>query len=200
LPCQSPAIALALDQQQAWLATGQDLPVAVNVSARCLQDPTFPAMVQDHLHRRGLMPQSLTLELTERAVMVDTERARTALYRLPRIGVRISIDDFGTGYSSLSYLKNLPVNELKIDRTFITNLGEHTDDAIVRSVIDLGHNLGLSVVAEGIETAKALDKLKHLGCDLAQGYFISRPLPAGEFMAWRQRRDARLFLDGRRAR
>jgi diguanylate cyclase (GGDEF)-like protein len=188
-------LALALDQQQAWLANGQDVPVAVNVSARCLQDPTFPATVQQHLGRRGLMPQSLTLELTERAVMVDTERARSALYRLRRIGVGISIDDFGTGYSSLAYLKNLPVNELKVDRTFITNLGEHTDDAIVRSVIDLGHNLGLSVVAEGIETAEALDKLKHLGCDLAQGYFISRPLPAGEFIAWRQRRDASVPAD-----
>jgi diguanylate cyclase (GGDEF)-like protein len=185
-PLTRRVLQLALDQQRAWLASGWEVPVAVNVSARCLQDRAFPAMVEQLLAERGLPARLLTLELTESTIMIDTVYARNALYRLRRAGVTLSIDDFGTGYSSLAYLKNLPVTELKIDRSFITNLGEHTDDAIVRSVIDLGHNLGLTVVAEGIETEAALEKLYHLGCDLAQGFFISRPLPADEFNLWLQ--------------
>jgi diguanylate cyclase (GGDEF)-like protein len=187
-PLTHRVLQLALDQQRAWLAAGREVSVAVNVSARSLQDRAFPAMVEKLLAERGLPARLLTLELTESTAMIDTEDARNALYRLRRVGVTLSIDDFGTGYSSLSYLKNLPVTELKIDRSFITDLGEHTDDAIVRSVIDLGHNLGLTVVAEGIETAAALMKLNKLGCDLAQGYFISKPIPAEEFNVWLQRR------------
>jgi diguanylate cyclase (GGDEF)-like protein len=187
-PLTRRVLQLALDQQRAWLAAGREVPVAVNVSARCLQDRAFPAMVEQLLAERGLPARLLTLELTESTIMIDSVYARNALYRLRRAGVTLSIDDFGTGYSSLAYLKNLPVTELKIDRSFITNLGEHTDDAIVRSVIDLGHNLGLTVVAEGIETAAALEKLYHLGCDLAQGFFIGKPLPADEFNLWLQQR------------
>jgi diguanylate cyclase (GGDEF)-like protein len=184
MPLTRRVLRLALDEQSHWLADGLEMPVAVNISARCLQDHAFPEMVEQLLRERQLPARLLTLELTESTVMIDTAHARTALYRLRRAGVTLSIDDFGTGYSSLSYLKNLPVTELKIDRSFITHLGDHTDNAIVRSVIDLGHNLGLTVVAEGIETETALAELRHLGCDLAQGYYIARPMPADQLSTW----------------
>ena len=124
----------------------------------------------------------LIFEITESLLLSDSEYVLQALMRLRTLGIELSIDDFGTGYSSLSRLKRLPVNELKIDQSFIKDMTDNFDDQIiVRSIIDLAHNLGLSVVAEGVETAEALDALKKLGCDIAQGYLISKPLPENDF-------------------
>ena len=157
---------------------------SVNLSARDLADPELPARVEQMLSR-GLPAQSLCLEITESAMMEEPQRALQTLQRLHDMGPRLSIDDFGTGYSSLAYLKRLPVHELKIDRSFVMNMERDLDDAkIVRSTIDLAHNLGLHVVAEGVETLKALKLLGALRCDEAQGYLIARPMPAGDFVAW----------------
>ncbi len=130
------------------------------------------------------------LEITESSLLADTPRTMTTIERLRRLGVQLSLDDFGTGYSSLSYLRRLPVTELKVDRSFVSNLLlDKQDEVIVRSTIDLGHNLGLDVVAEGIESSPVLDRLTELGCDIGQGYGISRPLPADLFDAWLQTTD-----------
>ena len=127
----------------------------------------------------------LTLELTETAVMTDRELALTVLQALDSMAVSLSIDDFGTGYSSMSYLKTLPVKELKIDRSFVMGMADDPDSAvIVRSAVDLGHNLGMTVVAEGVQDGRAQRKLADMGCDLVQGYHICRPLPAGELELW----------------
>ncbi|HET7867141.1 MAG TPA: EAL domain-containing protein [Burkholderiaceae bacterium] len=157
---------------------------SVNLSTRDLADPDLPARVEQLLSR-GLPAQSLCLEITESAMMEDPQRALQTLQRLHDMGPRLSIDDFGTGYSSLAYLKRLPVHELKIDRSFVMNMERDLDDAkIVRSTIDLAHNLGLHVVAEGVETLKALKLLGALRCDEAQGYLVARPMPAGDFAVW----------------
>jgi diguanylate cyclase (GGDEF)-like protein len=157
---------------------------SVNLSTRDLSDPELPARVE-MLLSRGLPAQSLCLEITESAMMDDPQRVLQTLQRLHDMGLRLSIDDFGTGYSSLAYLKRLPVHELKIDRSFVMNMERDLDDArIVRSTIDLAHNLGLYVVAEGVETLKALKLLGRLRCDEAQGYLIARPMPAAEFAVW----------------
>ena len=127
----------------------------------------------------------LILEITETSVMSDAEYAMRVLNRLSAMGLTLAIDDFGTGYSSLSYLKRLPVDEVKIDKSFVLNMQDDENDAvIVRSIIDLAGNLGLRVVAEGVETEDAWDALRDMGCDIAQGYFISRPLPADQLGAW----------------
>jgi EAL domain-containing protein (putative c-di-GMP-specific phosphodiesterase class I) len=129
--------------------------------------------------------QWLSLEVTESAIMADAAHAQAMLQFFRDIGLRISIDDFGTGYSSLSYLKKLPVDELKIDKSFVVNMATDKDDAtIVRSTIDLGHNMGLKVVAEGVENEAAWHMLKTWGCDLAQGYYVSAALPPGELVQW----------------
>jgi EAL domain-containing protein (putative c-di-GMP-specific phosphodiesterase class I) len=125
------------------------------------------------------------LEITESSVMSDAGYAMNVLARLSSMGVRLAIDDFGTGYSSLSYLKRLPVNEVKIDKSFVLNMQEDDNDAvIVRSIVDLGKNLGLRVIAEGVETAVAWNALKEMGCDIAQGYVLSRPMPSAQINAW----------------
>nr|MBA2723434.1 EAL domain-containing protein [Methylibium sp.] len=135
----------------------------------------------------GTLPLTLCLEITESAIMDDPQRALQTLERLHALGFKLSIDDFGTGYSSLAYLKRLPVDELKIDKSFVLNMESDLDDAkIVRSVIDLAHNLGLSVVAEGVETAKAWKMLQALGCDEAQGYLVAKPMPVEVFAQWMQ--------------
>jgi EAL domain-containing protein (putative c-di-GMP-specific phosphodiesterase class I) len=170
----------------AWNAAGVELTVAVNLSALDLFDPELPTYISGLLSEVGLPPSKLVLEITESAVMKDPAYALRILRDLKSRGVTLAIDDYGTGYSSLAHLKRLPVDELKIDKSFVLNLrNASTDDiVIVRSTIELGHNMGLRVIAEGVETAEAWDILKSLGCDMAQGYFISRPLPAGEFHAW----------------
>jgi diguanylate cyclase (GGDEF)-like protein len=168
-----------------WRTTGSEVGVAVNVSARNLLDLDLVDDLRALLAATELPANLLTLEITESSIMGDTSRTLHVLDDLAALGVRISIDDFGTGYSSLTYLKQLPVDEVKIDKSFVATM--HTDPgdaAIVRSVIDLGANLGLTVVAEGVETDTALALLRELGCPLAQGYFVSRPVPLAAFTEW----------------
>jgi EAL domain-containing protein (putative c-di-GMP-specific phosphodiesterase class I) len=137
------------------------------------------------LAERRIQPRHLQLEITEGVLMSDPVRATEALNALRGLGVEVSLDDFGTGYSSLSYLKQLPVDELKIDRSFVMSMAsDRSDAAIVRSVVDLAHGLGITVVAEGVEDERSLRLLAELGCDLMQGYHLSRPLPAGELEVW----------------
>jgi EAL domain-containing protein (putative c-di-GMP-specific phosphodiesterase class I) len=164
---------------------GFHLGLAVNLSTHDLLDTRLARRVDEHLRANGVDPGMLTLEITESSLLIDAPRARATINELNDVGVRMSIDDFGTGYSSLSYLRRLPVRELKIDRSFVANvLLDEQDEVIVRSTIDLGHNLGLEVVAEGVENNEVLDRLRGFGCDVAQGFCISRPLDAERFVSW----------------
>jgi EAL domain-containing protein (putative c-di-GMP-specific phosphodiesterase class I) len=164
---------------------GHHLKVSVNLSTRDLLDQDLPAKFADLLARHKLTPGSFCLEITESAIMDDPVRAQNTLERLSAMGLDLSIDDFGTGYSSLAYLKRLPVNELKIDKSFVLNMEKDEGDTkIVRSTIDLGHNMGLRVVAEGIESEAVWRLLAELGCDQGQGYFMSRPIPGDQMIAW----------------
>jgi diguanylate cyclase (GGDEF)-like protein/PAS domain S-box-containing protein len=174
----------ALEQQRRWSDAGVDLSMAVNVSARSLTHGTsLPATVAKLTEQWGIPAASLILELTENA-MIDDD-APAALGVLHAMGERLAIDDFGTGHSSLLYLQRLPIDEIKVDRSFVMNLASAPGDAtIVRSTIDLAHNLGLTVVAEGVEDEDALSMLVEYGCDVAQGYFFSRPQPADALTAW----------------
>jgi diguanylate cyclase (GGDEF)-like protein len=169
----------ALDQLVAWRKLGITLQMSVNLSARNLLDPELPQQVAEILARHDVAPDRLVVEVTESAAMADPHRAVAVLAALRATGVGVSVDDFGTGNASIEYLAKLPASEIKIDRSFITDILEDPRaEAIVRSTIDLARNLGLSVVAEGIETAAVLDHLTALGCDTGQGYFIARPQPA----------------------
>lgn len=162
-----------------------DLSVAVNLSARSLLDENFPDYVAESLRRFKVPPSSIQFEITESTVVSDPKRALGVLSRLSQMGVLLSIDDFGTGYSSLSQLRRLPLDEIKIDKSFVLNMmADENDLVIVRSTIDLGRNLGLQVVAEGVETKDIWDKLNELGCDYAQGFYNSRPMPGDELMRW----------------
>jgi len=175
----------ALRQSGNWREQGLDIAIAVNLSAANLTDVSLPDDVEQLLRRFAVPPGRLTLEITESTAMADPARASAVLRRLGEIGAGLAIDDFGTGHSSLAYLRSLPVNELKIDRSFVINMAADPGDAvIVRSTIDLGHNLGLRVVAEGAEDESALRWLSDHGCDLVQGYGISPPLPASELPGW----------------
>ena len=175
----------ALRQCSLWQQEGIHVHVAVNLSMRNLQDSHLPETIQQLLLRWNLAATWIEIEITESALAADPGQALKILTRLSEMGVRISIDDFGTGYSSLSYLKRLPIDEIKIDKSFILGMADDDNDAtIVRSTIDLGHNLGLKVVAEGIEDQTTWDLLTRWNCDFAQGYFLSRPLPAPDFTKW----------------
>ncbi len=179
----------ALEQYQTWHAAGTPIPVAVNLSTRNLQDSQLPELIDDLLRRYAVPPGHLTLEVTETAVMADPVRALDVLTRLHNLGVRLSLDDFGTGYSSLGYLRDLPVDEVKIDKSFVKSIGntdDAKDEAIVRAVILLSHALDLDVVGEGVETRRTWDALADLGCDTIQGYYISKPLPAAALDQWLQ--------------
>ena len=166
--------ALALARQ--WRDSGRHIPVAVNLSARLLRDPDLPDQVRDRLRHAGLPGDALELEVTESAVMTNTGEAMRILTQLRHLGVRISVDDFGTGHSSLAYLRQLPVDHLKIDRSFVRDIAVNPRDAsIVRSVIDLGHTLGLELIAEGVENAETRNLLIELGCDQGQGFFLGPP-------------------------
>jgi len=168
-----------------WASAGIDISIAVNMSMRNLLDPSLPATISRLLETYQVSAYKLCLEITESTIMSRPEHALQIISQLHKIGVRLSIDDFGTGYSSLAYLKKLSVDELKIDQSFIFGLTEDRDDAlIVRSTIDLAHNLGLKTVAEGVESKEVMDELEILKCDIAQGYYISRPLPAAELQQW----------------
>jgi diguanylate cyclase (GGDEF)-like protein len=182
----------ALRQCCAWRERGVSLAVSVNLAMRNLVDIAFPDQVATLLYNHGLEPRSLELEITESTMLVNNSRAKLVLDRLSAMGVRLSLDDFGTGYSSLSYLKRLPLDELKIDRSFVMNMLEDEDDAvIVRSTIDLGRNLGLEVVAEGVETEEMWARLQGLGCDVAQGYYLTSPVPAADLERWLESRSLR---------
>lgn len=175
----------ALGQTKAWREQGWALKTAVNISAVDLSDPLFPNQVESLLAELDLPADVLVLEITESAVMEDAQRAVQLLTQLQGMGVRLSIDDYGTGYSSMAQLKRLPVHELKIDKSFVLDVINNPDDAIiVRSTIELGHNMALTIVAEGVENAQSLDLLRTLGCDIAQGYYLSKPLPAPAFEQW----------------
>jgi diguanylate cyclase (GGDEF)-like protein len=169
---------MALRFARTCLDQGLRLPVAVNVSARSLFDPNLPTIVADRLAQAGVSSDLLTIEITEGTVMAYPDLALVILTKLRDMGVHLSVDDYGTGYSTMAYLKNLPVHELKIDQAFIKNLtSDHNDAVIVKSAVDLGHNLGLSIVAEGVEDEATLLALKALGVDVAQGYYLGRPMP-----------------------
>jgi diguanylate cyclase (GGDEF)-like protein len=171
----------ALAQCRVWRESGHEIGVAVNVGARDLLDADFPAEVSDCLEGAGVEPRMLELEITEDTIFGDPVRAQSVIGRLHGLGVRFAIDDFGAGQSSLSYLKRLPIDVLKIDRSFVLGMAENEDDAaIVQSAIHLGQNLRLTVVAEGVETVDVRHRLAGLGCDLIQGYGLARPLPAAE--------------------
>jgi diguanylate cyclase (GGDEF)-like protein len=181
----------ALRQNRDWANEGMELTVAVNVSERSLLDPDFPDEVDALLARHAVPGHRLQLELTERSLIRDVATAMDVIARLHSLGVRLSVDDFGTGYSSLSRLLVLPLHELKIDRSFVLDIdGEGPGAAIVRSAVDLGHHLGLEVVAEGVETETTLAELRELGCDAVQGYHLLRPQPAAQVTRWLRDRAA----------
>jgi len=174
-------MAIAVAQAREWRDGGHPIPISVNVSTRTLLDPDFAGRVAALLTSSGIPGELLCIEITEYTVMADPATATVALQRIRDLGVKTSIDDYGTGYSSMAYLKALPVDELKIDRSFVgdmtTDPGSH---ALVASTVDLGHNLGLTVVAEGVEDDQTRAALATIGCDLAQGYHFARPLPADQ--------------------
>jgi diguanylate cyclase (GGDEF)-like protein len=175
----------AVRQCGAWLARGITLGISINVSSRDLLDRELPQILAVALRKHGVAPGLITIEVTESALMEDPNRAQETLRSLKELGLRLSIDDYGSGYSSLAYLQRLQCDELKVDRGFVTHAAEiNKDAAIVRSTIDLGHSLGMTVVAEGVESAEGLKMLRDLGCDLAQGYWISKPLPPDGLPAW----------------
>jgi diguanylate cyclase (GGDEF)-like protein len=178
-------LALALAQARRWLDDGYRVPVAVNVSTRSLLDVTFPDQVADALRTAGLPGDLLCIEITENTVMADPDRAIDVLRRIRAMGVTTAIDDFGTGYSSMAYLKILPVDEIKVDRSFVRDMAtDHSNRVLVESTVDLGHNLGLVVVAEGVEDDPTASALQDLGCDIAQGYHFAKPLSAADFTAY----------------
>ena len=175
----------ALAQCRAWQDLGYTIPVWVNVSMYELRDETFPDFIAEQLTSCGVQPDLLGIEITESAAMADPARTRAVLSKLRAVGVRVAVDDFGTGYSSLAYLAGLPVDELKIDRSFVLGMRSSAQHAtIVRATINLGRELGLVVVAEGVEDDLALQRLRDLGCDLLQGYGICRPIAAPDLLIW----------------
>jgi predicted signal transduction protein with EAL and GGDEF domain len=179
----------SMDQVSTWRREGRNLAVAVNLSASSLVDLELPDRICSILYSRNLPSECLELEITEDFLMGDRERAREILTQLRGLGIRVAVDDFGTGYSSLAYLRELPIDELKLDRSFVQPMSEDARAAaIVRSTIGLAHSLGMTLVAEGVEDEATAAHLASSGCDSSQGYYYARPLPAAELEAW---------LDGR---
>ncbi|HEY0841908.1 bifunctional diguanylate cyclase/phosphodiesterase [Methylotenera sp.] len=180
-------IAEASKLSAVWLEKGISIPIAVNISARDLIDSDFPNKVAEILKSTGSNTSLISLEVTESSIMDDPHRAKQTLLHLSQMGIKLAIDDFGTGYSSLSYLKELPVSELKIDKSFVMHVEQNQNDRIiVNSTIELAHNMGLHVVAEGVENIEVWKSLQEMGCDYGQGYYMSRPIPASDFEAWYQ--------------
>jgi diguanylate cyclase (GGDEF)-like protein len=176
---------LALSQVRVWVDAGICIPVAVNISARNLLDDKLVFQIVDLLEHHQLTPNMLMLEVTESAIMLDSDAARTILRQLHSMGIHIAIDDFGVGYTSLAQLKDLPISELKIDKSFVLAMqSDQANELIVRSVVDLGHNLGMAVIAEGVETSDVLNALCGYHCDMAQGFHVCRPISAEAFMQW----------------
>jgi EAL domain-containing protein (putative c-di-GMP-specific phosphodiesterase class I) len=175
----------ALAQLAEWHKIGLRLSLAVNLSARNLLDPELPRQIEALLRKHSIEPKALTVEVTESATMVDPDRAVRVLAALRVMGVCVSVDDFGTGQASFAYLTKLPANEIKIDRSFVTDMCVNKrDEAIVHSTIDLARHLDLHVVAEGIETQEVWDRLRDLGCSTGQGYFISKPVTGEQLTGW----------------
>jgi EAL domain-containing protein (putative c-di-GMP-specific phosphodiesterase class I) len=175
----------ALEQCAVFNDTGLDITVAINFSAGSLNDIRMPGEIARMLANSSIKPSMLVIEITESAVMSDPVGALNVLQILDKMGVALTIDDFGTGYSSLAYLSRLPVDEIKIDKSFVLEMVQDQQAAvIVRSTIDLGHNLAKKVVAEGVETLELWNLLSEWGCDTAQGYYMSKPMPADKLMKW----------------
>jgi EAL domain-containing protein (putative c-di-GMP-specific phosphodiesterase class I) len=175
----------AFRQSYAWHESGLDRALAINLSAHDLRDLKLIDRIQGLFSTWGIGPELIQFELTESALMEDPDCALETLARLKHLDVKLFIDDFGTGYSSLSYLQKLPVDSIKIDQSFVAPMAASADSAtIVCSTIELGHNLGLEVVAEGVESQAVLDRLSALECDVVQGYFISMPIPVEQFKNW----------------
>jgi EAL domain-containing protein (putative c-di-GMP-specific phosphodiesterase class I) len=175
----------ALRQLRLWRDDGLELSVAVNLSMRTLHDPELPQLAQDLIERAGVPPELVAFEITETDVMADAEGAMRGLRALRELGAKIGIDDFGTGYSSLAYLHRLAVDAVKIDRSFVSRItSDENSAAIVRATADLGHALGLQVVAEGVEDSLSWSRLRSVSCDAAQGYFIARPMKAADMLPW----------------
>ncbi|HDZ36734.1 MAG TPA: EAL domain-containing protein, partial [Marinobacter sp.] len=165
--------------------TGLDIGISVNVSPRQFRDPGFTNAVMQALSNNNLAPERLELEITERLLLDNSSETAEILKAMDRAGIRLSVDDFGTGYSALSYLKSYPFDTLKIDKTFIQDVTKAPEDgALVRAIISMAHSLGLTIIAEGVETEQQTHFLKQEGCDFAQGYFYSHPLPEKEFTEW----------------
>lgn len=183
VPLTRMVIKKAITRLQEWHRTGKEISLSLNITARDLNDPGLPLFIEEMLNLNNIDPSWLTLEITESSVMENAEQALRVINRLSELKLRLSIDDFGTGYSSLAYLSKLPVHELKIDKSFVMGMKENSSDSlIVKATIELGHNLCLKVVAEGIEDKQTWDYLKKLGCDVGQGYYLSPPLPEAELM------------------
>jgi EAL domain-containing protein (putative c-di-GMP-specific phosphodiesterase class I) len=175
----------ALGQCRAWRDAGIEVGVAVNLAGRDLGDSRLEEEVTEALRRYKLEPDVLELEIPESSIISERERIQKMLTRLSERGVRVAVDDFGSGYASLSHLRQLPVDVLKVDKSFVQNIGSDEDDeTIVRSTIELAHSLGITVVAEGVESEDVLQRLRRLGCDLAQGFGLAHPAPADEVTEW----------------
>lgn len=175
----------AFQQCAEWRKQGKDLTISVNLSAKDLHDPELPDLIAGVAVSTGVDPRWIILEITESSIMTDPELTLEIIERLNKMGYQLSIDDFGTGYSSLAYLKKMPLSELKIDRSFVQDiLTSENDDVIVNATVNLAHNLGFHVTAEGVESSEILVKLKGYGCDIAQGYYISRPVTVANFEQW----------------
>jgi EAL domain-containing protein (putative c-di-GMP-specific phosphodiesterase class I) len=184
----------ALQARAEWAAAGHDLDVSVNVTPADVADAALVERVDAALRATATPPGALVLEITESDAMRDPERTLVVLGSLEARGVRLSMDDFGTGHSSLAYLDRLPVHEVKIDQSFVFRVEKDpTDSTIVRATVTLAHDLGLRVVAEGVENDLAKSLVAEMGCDLYQGYGLARPMPAGELLAWLTRHDAHML-------
>jgi len=172
----------ALQQLQKWKKITPDFLMSINISAHNIQDAHFIKAASILIKDKEALAKNIILEITETQMMLDTHHALKNLWALNELGFNIAIDDFGTGYSNLSYLKKLPANELKIDKTFILNLeDDKQNQVLVQTAIHMAHNLGMSVVAEGVESERSYTLLKSMGCDLCQGYHFSRPVPVDQF-------------------
>jgi len=168
-----------------WHKQGLPIKVSINLSTKDLHDPELPDLISGVAVATGIQPEWIKLEITESSVMAEPESALGIIQRLHELGYRFSIDDFGTGYSSLAYLKRLPLTEIKIDKAFVMDiLNSENDAAIVKATINLGHNLGLMVTAEGVENKEIMTQLMEYGCDVAQGYFLSKPVSVQDFDQW----------------
>ncbi len=189
------ALHTAIDQATAWHDADMPIRVAINISAHDMRNPDFASELENMLATRQCIPSLLALEMTESAIMEDVDQTVIAFRRLRSLGLKVSIDDYGTGYSSMAQLKHLPVDELKIDQSFVTDMDRNRDDEIiVHSIIELGHNMGLKVTGEGVESRSSLLLLRKLQCDSVQGHYISRSLGAEQFQQWWQAREWRTTL------